>query len=266
MMNAIKLYFRSMGMHIRSAAQYRASMLMQMLAMVVMAGTELAAVVLMFDRFPSLGQWSAREIYFFFGLMYFTFEGVECVFRGFSAFGGQVRSGNFDRILLRPRNLELLVICSQMDVRRLGAVIVGLAALIVGAILAQIEWTLLKALVLLLSLVGGGCLILGLFMLESTLTFWSISSIEMINVLTYGGKNCCQYPMDIFPEGFRWVFICLAPYGLTMHLPAAYILGKPMLEFPVWAAFAGPLAGVAFLGLMLLIWRKGVSHYTSTGS
>lgn len=265
-MDAIKLYFRSMGLHIRAAAQYRASMIMQIVAMVVMAGVELAAVTLMFDRFPALGQWSDRDIYFFFGLMYFTFEGVECVFRGFTAFGGQVRSGNFDRILLRPRNLELLVLCSQMDVRRLGAVLVGVVALIAGMLLAGIQWTLLKVLVLLLAILGGGCLILGLFVLDSTLTFWSIGSVEVINVLTYGGKNSCQYPMDIFPDGFRWVFIALAPYGLTMHLPAAYILDKPMLNFPLWSAFVGPLAGVIFLVIMLLIWRRGVAHYTSTGS
>ena len=54
-MNAWKLYFRSMGIHFRSAAQYKASMVMQMLALFVMTGTELAAVVLTFQRFPALG-------------------------------------------------------------------------------------------------------------------------------------------------------------------------------------------------------------------
>ena len=117
-----------------------------------------------------------------------------------------------------------------------------------------------------LCILGSLLLLNGLFLIEATVSFFSVRSIEMVNVLTYGGKNCCQYPMDIFPEAFRWVFICLAPYGLTMHLPAAYILGKSILDFPVWAAFAGPMAGVVFLVIMFFIWRRGVAHYTSTGS
>ncbi len=265
-MNAWKLYFRSMGIHFRSAAQYKASMVMQMLALFVMTGTELAAVALTFRRFPALGQWSPEQIYFFFGLMSFTFGLVECFCRGFTAFGGQVRTGNFDRLLLRPRNLELLVLCSQMDVRRIGSLLVGFAALIYGAVAAQVQWTALKALVLLLALAGGGCLVLGLFMIEATATFWSISSIEVVNVLTYGGRSTCQYPVDIYPRGFRWIFIALAPYGLAIHLPAAYILDQTMLGLPPWTAFIGPLAGVAFLCLMLALWKRGVAHYTSTGS
>ena len=55
-MNAWKLYFRSMGIHFRSAAQYKASMVMQMQALFVKTGTELAAVVITFQRFPALGQ------------------------------------------------------------------------------------------------------------------------------------------------------------------------------------------------------------------
>lgn len=265
-MNAWKLYFRSMGIHFRSAAQYKASMVMQMLALFVMTATELATVALTFRRFPALGQWSPQQIYFFFGLMSFTFGLVECFCRGFTAFGGQVRTGSFDRLLLRPRNLELLVLCSQMDVRRIGSMVVGLAALVYGAAAAQVQWTALKVLALLFALAGGGCLVLGLFMIEATATFWSISSIEVVNVLTYGGRSTCQYPVDIYPRGFRWIFIALAPYGLAIHLPAAYILDQTMLGLPPWAAFIGPLAGVAFLCLMLALWRRGVAHYTSTGS
>ena len=265
-MAAIKLYFQSMALHFRSAAQYKASLLMQILAVFVMTGSELAAVVLVFNRFPSLGQWSPQEIYFFFGLMQFTFAAVECFARGFTAFGGQVRTGGFDRILLRPRSIELLVLCSQMDIRRIGALIVGVAVLIYGAVTAHVVWSLAKVIALLLSLAGGGCLILGLFLIEASATFWTVESIEMVNVLTYGGRATCEYPVDIYPKGFRWLFIAVAPYALTTHLPAAYILDKSLMGMPPWLAFISPLAGLIFLAIMLTVWRRGIRRYTSTGS
>ena len=56
---------RSMRMNWRSAAQYRASFIMQNLAQLVMGAGELMAVLVLMDRFHGVGRWSAAEIMFF---------------------------------------------------------------------------------------------------------------------------------------------------------------------------------------------------------
>ena len=265
-MQALLLYLKSSRLLLRAQLQYRTSFWLHSLAMLVMTGGELAAVFLLFDRYQALGRWSRNEILFYFGLMQMSFSLVELFGRGFSSFGSLVRTGQFDRILLRPQSTFSGVLCSQLDPRRIGSLLVGLASLIFGSRQAAVVWSPDRLLCLFLAVAGGAGLFLGLFMLEATLCFWSVQSIEMVNILSYGGRTACQYPLDIYPRGFRWLFLYLVPYGLTTHLPAAYILGRNIFGWPGWLAFISPLSGLVFLLLMLGFWRFGVRHYQSTGS
>ena len=262
----MRYLFHAMGMNLRSAAQYKASFLMATLSQLVMTLGDLLAVLVLMERFTGLGQWTPGEILFFFGVMQVTFSLVEFLARGVTDFSRMVGSGQFDAILLRPRGLLLQVAASQLDPRRLGVMIVGLAAMVMASAQLHIVWTLGKAALLMVSIVGSFLLLTGLFLIEATVSFFSVKSIEMINVVTYGGRTACQYPVDIYPGPLRTLFTWVAPFGLCMHLPVSLLLGKPMMDVPLWAACAAPLTGAVFFLIMTGIWYVGVKHYRSTGS
>ena len=110
-------------------------------------------------------------------------------------------------------------------------------------------------------------MLLGLFLVEATLCFLSVQSIEAVNILTYGGRTACEYPVDIYPRPIRLLFMYVAPFGLCMHVPVSMLLHHPMVDWPAWTAYLAPLAGVVFFAVMALVWRKvGVRRYCSTGS
>ena len=115
-------------------------------------------------------------------------------------------------------------------------------------------------------MLGSMLLLLGLFMIEATVSFFSVKSIEMVNVLTYGGRTACQYPVDVYPGVLRFLFTWLAPIALCMHWPVSWVIGRPMVELPVWGYFLTPMAGAAFFLIMVRIWYIGVKHYRSTGT
>lgn len=265
-MDTLKYYFHAMAVHIKGQSQYKGSFFLQILSTVFLTGWEFAAIFVLFARFPSMGQWRREDIIFFYGLMNVAFAVAELIARGFNAFSGDVRSGGFDRMLLRPRTTFISVLCNQLDLRRLGALLVGISALILGANVAGITWTATKLLCLALALLGGVALLFALFMIEAIACLKTIASIEIVNVFTYGGRTACQYPIDIYRSGFRWLFLYVVPYGLVMHLPASYILGKTILNFPPWLAFFSPLFGFLFFGICLLLWNVSVKGYHSTGS
>ena len=81
-MNTVRLYFRSMGILLKSQLQYPLSFLLQTLAQLIMEGGEMLAVILLVDRFDHLNQWTAGDLYFFFGLMSVSFYLAECFGRG----------------------------------------------------------------------------------------------------------------------------------------------------------------------------------------
>lgn len=114
----MRYVLHSMRMLLRSATQYRASFVMQTLSQVIMTGGDLMAVLVLMDRFTALGQWTADEILFFFGVMQVPFALCEFLNRGLGTFSGMIVRGGFDTLLLRPKSLLLQVICSQLDPRR----------------------------------------------------------------------------------------------------------------------------------------------------
>ena len=265
-MDTLKYGMHASRMLIKGHLQYPGSFFWHTFSMMVMTGGDLVAVLLIFQRFSSLGKWSGGEILMFFGMMQLCFYLVEFLGRGISAFSVMIQSGGFDTVLLRPRGTLTQVIFSQMDPRRVGSILVGLAAMGVSSRIVHLHWTWDKVLCLLISLLGSSALLIGLFLIEAVLCFFSVKSIEMINILTYGGRAACQYPIDIYPGPMRVLFLFVAPFALTTHMPVAYLLGKPLIGEAPWVAFVSPLAGFAVLGIMLFVWRIGVRKYRSTGS
>ena len=259
-MKTLRYMGHAMGLLLRSAMQYRASFLMQTLSQAVMTGGDLLAVAVLLVRFTRLGPWSGPEILFFFGVMQCVFALGQFLGRGVENFSAYVHSGEFDTMLARPRALFVQVICARLDPRRLGGILVGLCALALAAAGQPIAWSWGKALLLLVSCLGSALLLLGLFLIEATV------SIEMVNVLTYGGRAACQYPADIYPRPLRLLFTFVAPFALCMHLPVSWVLDKPLWGASYGAALLAPLAGAVFFGVMVRVWYWGVRHYRSTGS
>ncbi|MBQ1316467.1 MAG: ABC-2 family transporter protein [Lachnospiraceae bacterium] len=266
-MNTLKLYFKSIGMLLRSHLQYPESFIMQTLAQLVMEGGELMVVILIVDRFQSLKGWSGGNLYFFFGMMSVSFYLTELFGRGITGdFPMMVRTGRLDTFLVRPRGVLTQVLCAGTDPRRITCIAVGTAALIMGSTLSGISWNLLKVIALAESIVMSCLLILGLFMIEAVFSIFSVKSVELVNAITYGGRSACQYPVDVYPLPLRALFTVIAPFALTLHVPASWILDRPLYGWPSWTAFVTPLSGAAVFAVMAAVFRLAMRHYRSTGS
>ncbi|MBR4724704.1 MAG: ABC-2 family transporter protein, partial [Lachnospiraceae bacterium] len=56
-------------------------------------------------------------------------------------------------------------------------------------------------------------------------------------IMVYGYARCStnemrQYPIDTFPGPLRVLFSVIAPFAMTLHVPGAVILGKPLFGWP----------------------------------
>jgi len=118
--------------------------------------------------------------------------------------------------------------------------------------------------VIFLSLV---CFFGGLFMIGATITFWTYDSIEMVNILTYGGSEMMSYPMNIYQGWLRRFFTYVIPAIFLLYYPALFILDKPdPLHMPVFAPFLSPVVGFGILLMAFIFWNFGLRHYQSTGT
>jgi ABC-2 type transport system permease protein len=265
----LDIYRRLLSVQIRGQLQYRVAFVLDLLATALTLGMLFVVLALIFQRFDNLGGWSLGEVAFLFGLVEISFGLMDMLFSGFdpAIFGRRVRMGTFDQLLLRPLNITLQVLGDDFALRRLGRVAQGVVIFLIALQLANVEWTLGKALYLPLVIGGLICYFGGLFVAGSTITFWTIESVEMINVLTYGGAEMLSYPMHIYPDWLRRTFTYGLPAIFLNYFPALYFLDKPLpAGVPSWAPFVSPLVGVAILALSLAFWRTGIRHYQSSGS
>ena len=74
----------------------------------------------MFERFGQIQGWSFYEVTLCFAITHMSFSLSECFSRGFDAFSSLVASGDFDRLLVRPRSTVLQVLGSKFEFSRFG--------------------------------------------------------------------------------------------------------------------------------------------------
>lgn len=266
-MNALQLYIRYIGISIRSQMEYRLSFLMQTLAHFLVTALEFMGVWALFQRFDSIMGWSFYEIAIFYGLISIAFAINDALTRGFDIISRLIRTGDFDRYLLRPRSLVLQLFGYELTMKRIGRFAQGLLMLSLGVRHVQVAWHIGKFAVMLWAMCGASCLFIGLLIIQATLAFWTTETLELMNILTYGGIETAQFPLTIYHPWFRKFFTFVVPLACINYFPVLFILERPdpLGTSPVFQICA-PVAGCLFLWGALLFWRVGLRYYTSTGS
>lgn len=264
-MNALRLYGKMIGYSIRSQLQYRASFAMLAIGNALSAGIEFLGIWALFGRFGALEGWSLAEAAVFFGMGNIAFALCEMFTREFDTFSRYVRTGDFDRVLLRPRSTVLQMLGANCHIMRIGRMLQGGVVLGVGlAALGVAGWGMDRWGLLVLSIMGGACLFGGMVVLQATSCFWTIESLEVWNCITYGGVTTIQYPLDIYQKPLRLFFTYIVPLAAMNYWPCAYLLGRGYVS--PWLSWLAPFIGVLFFCLSLCVWHWGVRHYRSTGS
>jgi len=259
----MQLYFKYLLILFKSQTQYRISFWLLSLGQFFIPFTVFAGLYFLFERFGQIKGWSFPEVALCFGIIHMSFALSECFARGFDSFSSLVASGNFDRLLVRPRSTVLQVLGSQFEFTRFGRLLQSIMVLSLALASLSIEWSLLKMVTLLLMVTSGVFIFTGIFMLAATMCFWTIQGLEIANIFTDGGREMAQYPLNIYQKWVTRFFTFIIPFGCVNYLPLLYILDKAEAH-SLYALT--PLAGYAFLLPCLLIWHFGVRHYRSTGS
>lgn len=265
-MGTLRLYLRYIAASARSQLQYRASVVMYALGHLLITGVEFFGLWALFDRFGAVRGFSLAEVALLYGMANVSFAVAETAGRGFKDFGTMVKSGDFDRLLLRPRGTAFQVAAGQIQLVRVGRLIQGLAVLAYSFSALELWGAPLQLGLCGLAMIGGACTFFGLFVLQATLAFWTVESLEVFAMLTYGGVETSQYPLTLYSAGFRRFFTYVVPLAFLNYVPGLLIMGRPERFGPQWLAWASPLVGLVFLFVCLRTWRLGERHYRSTGS
>jgi len=263
MWSGLKVYVKIIRIYIMSGLEYRGWRLVFISNMIGIV-LDTISIPLIFLRFGSVGEWTMERILFIYVLAStsYGFAKIFCV--GFEDFPWKmVRSGDFDRVLLRPRSLFTQITGFYFRIGRIPWAVTGLSAIAWLMFRLNVTINFFNITVLICALIGGILMYTGIFIITAGIGIFTVKGLDWIFIFTSNSRQVAKCPIDYLPKLIRGVLTFVIPMFVISYYPASLVCG--------WgeSAFTGLLAlptGIAFLFLSTLIWKIGVRHYRSTGS
>ncbi|MBF8264094.1 MAG: putative rane protein [Parachlamydiales bacterium] len=257
-------FWKLISISIRSQMQYSASFLTLCLAHFLATSAYILGVWALFDRFHMVKGWTFYEVCLIYGIVNIGYGIAESFARGFENFSRTLIQGDFDRILLRPVRPLIQMATHDVQLMRLSRALQG--GLVLAWSLSHFSFSMfsIQTLVIVFSIIGTASLFYGLLIIQAAISFWTIETLEIMSITTYGGLQAGQYPMSIYDRPFRLIFTILIPLSCVAYYPVAILLRHESI--PIGWAVIAPLSGLIFLYLACRLWNFGARHYLSTGS
>lgn len=261
-MNSIKLYKSFFLIHLKGLMTHKLSCFLTTLGQFFISFHLFLGVYFMMQRFHQVKGFTYPEVLLCFAITLMALTLAETFFRSFDTFDSMIANGEFDRILLRPRNSVFLVLCSKIELTRVGRLLQAVVMLVYGISHSRISWTMDRRLLVLLMILGGASVFAAIYMIFAGICFFTLEGLEFMNVFTDGAREYGKYPIGIYGKNLLAFCTWVVPFALFQYYPFLYITGK---SARVWYFFL-PLAACLFLCPAIIFWNLGLKRYQSTGS
>jgi len=260
-------YRHLVAAQVRSQAQYRASLAVDVTGSVLFGLLDIVSVVMLFRVTPTLGGFGFAEVFLMTALASCAFATADLVVGNVERLRQYVRSGLFDALLVRPLSSLAQLMAMDVATRRVGRVAFGVGVLVLAVAQAPVKLTPVRLVLLTVTPIAGAVIFGAVFVATATVAFWWIESGEIANGLTYGGLNFTQYPITIYGALFRRLFAYAVGFAFVAYYPTLMLVDRPdPLGGPAFLGYAAPVIAVMAAVAAGLVWRTGVRHYRSTGS
>lgn len=258
----MKLYWRYFIIQCKSQLQHKASFLMLVFGQFLATFTSFLGIYFIMSRFQQVAGFTTAEVLLNFSIISFSYAMAEMFARGFDSFAQIIGNGEFDRMLVRPKNLFVQILGSRIELSRLGRLIQAFLMFAWVIANSNITWTADKILTISLMLIGGIIVFASLFLLYASLCFFTLEGLELINIFTDGGREFGQYPFSIYGEGVLKLLTFIIPLALVQYYPLLYLTGRSQQSALMFA----PILATLFLIPVYNFWCFALNHYQSTGS
>ncbi len=252
----------------RSWFQYKVDAVLRSLAVFLREATGIIVVYFTLLKFENLNGWNIYEMLFLFSLIYVTYGILIIFFTGLRDFGRTVRSGGFDRYILRPRGLLYQLIFANADwFAAVGHGGLGVLLFVLSAAKIGVVWTPLRALYYITAIFGGVLIQGAIFLFLATLNIYLLETNSIKEVFYWNARRFAGYPVSIFHKAIQFAMIYVVPFAFVNYFPAQFLLRKDdMSAYPAFFMYLTPLVGIVMYLLAYGFWRISIKYYKSSGN
>jgi len=259
-------YLRLLGLFARTelqfALEYRVNLLLEVMQMVVVAGTSIAAVLILFAYTQVMNGWTLGQMVVLLGVYYVVQGFEELVLQpSFQRFMEHVREGTLDFVLLKPVSSQFMVSFRHFQTVQILQVLLGFAITAYGVAGLAGTVTVASALAFAVTLACGFVLIYALLLVLSTLAFWFVR-VENLLAIFWAFIDAGRFPIDIYPGWLRLTMSTVIPVGIAITVPAKAIAGLVDLQTIGLILLATAVAWT----VSRAFWKRGLRAYTGASA
>jgi ABC-2 type transport system permease protein len=202
------------------------------------------------------------EMIFIYAFYMIAISPMQILFDHFWQLRFHVQQGSFIKYYFRPLNMMFYYMSEMFDIKGLTQLAAGLILLIYASIQLNIDWTLARFALLVMTVFSAALVQISIIVAASCATFWVVDSYPVLG-LAWKLREFSPYPMNIFDGAFRFTFTYLIPIGFVAFYPSQLFL-RPEEVSPL--IYFSPIIGIGLFAITYWIWTRGVNSYTGTGA
>lgn len=244
-----------------TAIQYRSDLAFDAFAGLLRTVATAAPLLLVFQREQTIAGWTLPEAAWVMSL-YLLMQGIlgGLVEPNLGEVVESVRSGNFDLVLMKPADAQLLVSVRTVAPSHvwdlLASVLLAAWAVSQGGLPTPVNTVVALGL-----LVCGLASMYALWLMAISLSFWFVR-VDNLRFLLWSAADAGRWPIQVFSGWARTALTFIIPVALLTSFPAMALRGQWDLSILVTAL------GVAltFVVASRLAWNRALASYTSASS
>lgn len=253
------LFFRVGAMN---ELQYRVNFFVQLLKSLVVLGTGIIGLEIVFSYTTTLAGWTRADLLVVMGV-YTLMGGLIniSIQPNMQQLLTDVQQGTFDYVLTKPADAQLQVSVRKVEIWSITDMLLGLGVLVYAVTQLQERIGILQALIFVVLLVMGGLMIYSFWLIMTTGAFWVVR-MDNILELFQGVYQAGRWPVAIYPTWLQLGLTFLVPVAFAVTVPAEDITGRLtgviLLETLALTIF--------LLALSRWFWRIGLKRYSGASS
>ncbi len=271
MLAEVKYYGRVTLEHLKLSVlmvmEYPANMIGWLLSNPIQFIVGFATIQFVVKEFGTIAGWGYGELAFLYGLSVMS-HALSMIFFVQGWFMGYfVIEGEFDRYLLRPMSVLYQFFFTNFNLIGITDLIPGICVFVYGCIQLEFEWTIGRAVSIIMILIGATLIRGGVYLMIGSTSLWTKSVVDFGGYMQELFDKTTMYPISMYPESLQFILTYLIPIGWVSFYPAAGLLEiENMFSGCSGVAQITLLVGVKVFLVAVIVFIFGMRKYESAGN
>ena len=259
-MSMFELWKRAISLEISRHMAYKANFFIKIFAVMLMDIVGPLVILLIYNTTPGIPGWTFEQFILFQGTLtlifgighvFFVMIPIQCIHH--------IRNGTFDMFLTKPYKPLTYLTLTSPRIDGIGEIIVGFGLIVWSFIKLQLGfginfWFYIGFIILALMFEYS------VHVLTAALSFLVVKSWALFDIL-WRLKMFGRYPTSIYSPALQMMLTFIFPIAIAAFYPVKVLLKGVQSMSMLWVI----VPVLAFFAIVMLLWKKAMTNYTSAG-